>query len=109
MSNEEKILALLATMNKRLDTMDGRLDTMEKAQAAQGEAISAMRDDIVELKLFNENTVLPNFALLAEGHKTLQETLAPKDRVEALEGDVDLLKELIRSMNRRLSDLEEAQ
>ena len=51
----------------------------------------------------------PKFDLLAEGQKTLLETLAPKNRVEQLEEEVDFLKTVIRSLSRDVAELKKAQ
>ena len=56
-----------------------------------------------------ENAVMPNFKLLAEGHQTLLETLAPKSRVDNLEDDVVFLKAIVKSLMQEVSDLKKAQ
>ena len=56
-----------------------------------------------------ENAVMPNFKLLAEGHQTLLETLAPKSRVDNLEDDVIFLKSIVKSLMQEVSDLKKAQ
>lgn len=52
--------------------------------------------------------MLPKLQLLAEGHDTLLNTLARKERVEALEDDVALLKTVIKAMSQRIEKLEKA-
>ena len=56
-----------------------------------------------------ENQVLPQLQLLYEGQVTLQQTLAPKERVEVLEDDVITLKTVVKSISNRLAALEKAQ
>ena len=56
-----------------------------------------------------EAAILPKFDLLADGQKNLMESLAPKSRVEALEEDVSLLKQVIRSMTAEIAELKKAQ
>ena len=56
-----------------------------------------------------ENAVMPNFQLLAEGHQTLLETLAPKSRVDNLEDDVVFLKSIVKTLMQEVSDLKKAQ
>ena len=56
-----------------------------------------------------ENNVIPNFQLLAEGHQTLLETLAPKSRVDNLEDDVIFLKSIVKSLMQEVSELKKAQ
>lgn len=56
-----------------------------------------------------ENAVMPNFKLLAEGHQTLLETLARKDRVEALEEEVVFLKSVVSALAQDVTELKKAQ
>lgn len=53
--------------------------------------------------------VMPKFDLLADGIQNIQEKMVPMSRVEALEDDVALLKQVIRSMNKEISELKKAQ
>ena len=46
--------------------------------------------------------------MLAEGHQTLLDTLAPKDRVDALEEEVKFLKTVIRSLAQEIENLKSA-
>lgn len=88
MNNEEKILAILEQ---------------------HGETLSELQKTITRVAVTQENVVLPKLQLLAEGHETLLNTLARKDRVEALEDDVALLKTVIKAMSQRIAELEKAQ
>ena len=47
--------------------------------------------------------------LLAEGHETLLETLAPKDRVQRLEDEVEFLKSVVKAMGQEIAALKKAQ
>lgn len=49
------------------------------------------------------------FQLLAEGHQTLLDTLAPKSRVENLEDEMAFLRSIIKTMNEDISTLKKAQ
>ncbi|MCI8525753.1 MAG: hypothetical protein HFF17_07500 [Oscillospiraceae bacterium] len=102
MSNEEKILEILEQHGRILEKHG---EILEK----QGAAIGQIQKDLTSVAVTQENVVLPQLRLLAEGQQTILDTLAPKDRVEALEGDVSLLKELVRSMSQRIAALEAAQ
>ncbi len=61
-----------------------------------------------KLQLLIENYFDPKFRLLAEGHETLRQTLAPKDRVDALAEEVDFLKTVVASMHREINELKKA-
>lgn len=59
-----------------------------------------------------ENEVTPKFNTLADGQAAILDKLddlAPKSRVEALEDDVALLKQVIRSISQEISELKKAQ
>ena len=58
---------------------------------------------------FYESAIVPQFQILAEGHQTLLETLAPKSRVENLEEDVVFLKSIVKSLMQEVSELKKAQ
>lgn len=53
--------------------------------------------------------VMPKFDLLADGQKTIMETLAPKSKVEELEEEVAFLKSIIRLHSEDIAKLKKAQ
>lgn len=81
MTNEEKILSILGEI----------------------------KQDVTEIKLDIENRIDPQLQALAEGQKTILETVTPKSRVEQLQEEVDFLKTVIRSLSRDVADLKKAQ
>lgn len=95
MNNEEKILEMLAQIQANQEEMKND--------------ISDIRKTVTRVAVTQENVVLPKLQLLAEGHDTLLNTLARKDRVDALEDDVALLKTVIKAMSQRIAELEKAQ
>lgn len=85
-------------------------------QSPQGEQLAQINERLEELDdrslrsaVMLENQVLPQLQLLYEGQVTLQQTLAPKERVEVLEDDVITLKTVVKSISNRLAALEKAQ
>lgn len=59
-----------------------------------------------------ENDVAPKFNLLSDGQSAILDkldSLAALSRVEALEDDVALLKQAIRSLSQELAELKRAQ
>lgn len=68
MNHEEKMISMLEEINQRL----------------------------VSVEVAQENILIPQIQALAEGQKTILETLAPKSKVEALEEEVELLKSIIK-------------
>ena len=95
MSNEEKILELLEKHGEML----------KRLQEDQSE----IRETLTRVAITQENVVLPRLSLLAEGHKTLLETLAPRNRVEALEDDVSFMKTVIKALSQEIAELKKAQ
>lgn len=95
MNNEEKILELLQAMQDDLSGV--------KAEQAEMKAL------LSRVAITQENIVLPRLEMLAEGHKNLLDTLAPKNRVEALENEVDFLKTVIQALSRDVAELKQAQ
>ena len=81
MNHEEKMISMLEEINQRLVSV-------EDAQ---------------------ENILIPQIQALAEGQKTILETLAPKSKVEALEEEVELLKSIIKMHTNQINDLKKAQ
>lgn len=109
MNNEEKILKVLEKMQEEFSGMKETQDRMQEDLSGMKENLSDLRQTATRVAITQENVVLPQLRLLAEGQQTLLDTLAPKDRVDALEGDVALLKDLVRSMSQRITALEKAQ
>ena len=56
-----------------------------------------------------EQVVQSQHDLLAEGLQGVQAKLTPMTRIEAIEDDVALLKQVIRSMSKELAELKKAQ
>lgn len=130
MNNEEKILEILERLTKEvgkhsevLETLTGKVDRQGEILAqhskmlAQHSEMLARHNEVLEeldgrslrTAVILENEVLPKLQLLYEGQVHLQETLAPKERVEVLEDEVITLKSTVKLMMKRLDALEKAQ
>ena len=77
MNHEEKMISMLEEINQRL----------------------------VSVEVAQENILIPQIQALAEGQKTILETLAPKSKVE----EVELLKSIIKMHTNQINDLKKAQ
>ena len=105
MSNEEKILEVLAKLTAKVDK--------------QGEQLTYLteRVDEIDTRSLRSSVLLVtevarDVRLVYEGQEMLRqkmEELAPKDRVEVLEGDVAMLKDVIKLMRQEIAELKKAQ
>ena len=78
------------------------------------QAIRSMIDDSVKesenrMMAYFEAAIIPRFNLLADGQKNLLETLAPKNRVEALEDEMTFMKSVIKALSQEVAELKKAQ
>lgn len=71
--------------------------------------ISAVDQKVENLTIYMENVINKKLELLIEGQHTLLETLAPKNRVDALEEEIVFLKQVIRGMAQDIAELKKAQ
>lgn len=88
MNNEEKILSILEKQSALLEKHD---------------------KEISKINITIENVIVPQLQALAEGQKTILETLAPKSRVDALGEEVEFLKDIIKMHTSQINDLRKAQ
>ena len=95
MNNEEKILDMLAQMQTDIAEL--------KSTQAQ------MQTDLTRVAVTQENIVLPQIQLLADGQKEIREMLVPRSRVDDLEDEVKFLKSVIRQINEDVQKLKKAQ
>lgn len=108
MNNEEKILEILSQMQATLDQhtemfqkMDARMDRTETD-------LAQVKDLARGNRILIEQDIDKKLSLLAEGHELLVEkldALAPKSRVETLEEQVDLLKQVVRMLSHDVAEL----
>lgn len=101
MNNEEKILEML-------ENLTGKVAQIQQEQKQMQTDMSQMQTTLTRVAVTQENVVIPQIKLLAEGHDLLLQKLARKERVEALEDDVSLLKTVIKAMSQRIENLEKA-
>ena len=99
----------LAKHGEMLARHDGTLEKLVNKVDRQGELLEEIDGRSLRSAVMLENQVLPQLQLLYEGQVTLQQTLAPKERVEVLEDDVITLKTVVKSISNRLAALEKAQ
>ncbi len=109
MSNEEKILALLEKMERTQEKHGEILEQHGKLLEQHSRALEQLRDDVTGVKVRLDLEVSKQLSALAEGQETLLETMASKERVEAVEDDIVLLKSTTKAINREIAELKKAQ
>lgn len=114
MLDEKDLQAIGQLIDARLDAkldekLEAQLAPIKEELGQMKEDISDLRTTVTRVAVTQENIVLPQLKLLAEGHETLLNTLARKDRVEALEADVSLLKTALQAMSLQIAELKKAQ
>ena len=109
----ELIQDLLDTQTSRMmDTMTSRMmDTMTSRMldAMESQKKEILQETAAATRVLIESSIMPEFDLLADGQKTLLETLAPKSRVQELEEEVDFLKSIIKLHSQQIAELKKAQ
>lgn len=119
MNNEEKILAMLAEIKADMTDMKAGMADMKATQTAQGKQLDRMEERLDEVDarslrsaVLLETEVARDIRLVYEGQEMLRqkmEKLAPKDRVEALESDVAMMKDVLKLMRLEIAELKKAQ
>ena len=107
-SVEKKLNLALESLQQQQEQMKEfatKSSVDELARRVQEECIGAVHD----MQVILENTVMKQLKLLAEGQQTLLETLAPRSKVEDLEEDVAMLKQVVRMMSQDIAELKKAQ
>ena len=97
MNNEEKILEMLAAINKRLDTLERTTATKEDLDRL-----------LVESKVMQEGYFDPKFNLLADGQKLIREKMLPAEAIEDVEDRVDVLEIAVKEHAREIQELKRA-
>lgn len=102
MNNEERILELLEQHGKILEQHGKMLEAINSD-------VSDLKNRITTIEVTQENIIIPQIQALADGQKTILETLAPKNRVEALEDEMAFMKSVIKALSQEVAELKKAQ
>ena len=112
---DSKDLELLRAMMQEVVTgavsesearMTAKMDELETRMTARIE--ERVEDTRFMLMAYFESAIEPKFNMLAEGHKLLQETLAPVSRVEKLEEEVSTLRSVVMLQGAEISELKKS-
>ena len=95
MSNEEKILSMLADIqkeqkqtNERLDKIEARLDPIEA--------------ETLKTRLEIENRIIPNIQKVAEGHMLIIEKMATKEDIALIREDWEIERVALKVLAREV-------
>ncbi|BAK99172.1 hypothetical protein OBV_19740 [Oscillibacter valericigenes Sjm18-20] len=102
MNNEEKILEILGYIQSDVSGLKTDVADLKSD-------VADLRDRVVKIEVTQENIVLPQLQALAEGQANLLATLAPKNRVEALEDEMAFMKSVIKALSQEVAELKKAQ
>jgi len=102
MTNGEKILEMLEWHSELLEQQG-------KVLAQHSEILADLQKTVTKVAITQEAVVLPQLDLLAEGYTHLVDTLASKERVEALENDINTVKSSIKFLSQETNKLKKAQ
>lgn len=102
MSNEEKILAILAQMQEEQKQMREEQKQMRQEQ-------KQMQDDITAIKIRLDYDIDKRFDAVNEGIDAILAQLTPKSRVDELESDVIVLKTAVKMLTQEVAELKKAQ
>lgn len=111
MNNEEKILELLEGLTKTVAQQGEQLAELSKGQVEMRSDITEMQTTLTRVAVTQENVVLPRIQLLFDGHDELRrkmDTLATKEQVEELAGDVNAIKSVVSRHSGDISELKKA-
>lgn len=90
MNNEEKILAMLAQIQDKLEQHDEMFAKQSKQLAEQGKKLDSIDARLKKVEFTQENRILPSLRVLAEGQSDLLEQLASKESVAEIRSNVNL-------------------
>ena len=107
---EEQEARLTAKIEEQETRLTAKIEEQETRLTAKIEDArkGAVQDSARYMDVLYETKIVPQFKILAEGHETLLETLAPKSRVDALEEELAFLKTVVTSLNKEVAELKKA-
>lgn len=111
-----------AGLKQEMAELKADVSTLKTDVAALKEDVSGLKEETASLKaqmgqmderlrrveLTQENLVLPQLRLLAEGHDALLTQAVPVRRMEAVESDVDMLKTVVHVHSQDIRALKKA-
>lgn len=95
MNSEEKILEILEQHSELLNTIQTD--------------VADLKERMVRVEVTQENMVLPQLQLLAEGQSELKDQIRSLSVIDRMQDDIFVLKAAVRQLSSELEDLKKAQ
>ena len=115
----ELLRGMLAEQDKkfseRFDAQDKKFSEKFDAQDRKfSEMLAKQKQDILEesaanMRVMVESYFQPQFNLLAESIKSIEEKMIPRNEIEELHNEIDFLKMVVRSLSQDVAELKKAQ
>lgn len=105
---DEKDLQALAAMLQGMETrIDQKMGAME---TRIDQKMEKQKQDIMhDVKILLDTEVTTRFNLLAEGQKVIMDAITPKNEIEQIRSEMDILKLAVRTLSQDLAELKKAQ
>lgn len=85
----------LASVKERLEAVEDRLGGVENELADVKERVTRVEDDTSRTKVLLEHDIPKQISLLAEGHTGLLKHMATSDELDAVDGRVHTLENVV--------------
>ncbi|PWL41357.1 MAG: hypothetical protein DBY45_10100 [Clostridiales bacterium] len=108
MNNEEKILGILVQLQNDMSEMREEQRSMREDISSLHDEQRSMREELTKVAVTQENVVIPNIQLLAEGQITIQDQIKNLSVIDRLQDDVATLKTAVRFLSQKVEQLEKA-
>lgn len=112
MNNEEKILQILGQlqedMNRRFDMVDKDISDIRNRVVKLDTRATNIEISLGRVSMTQENTVVPEIKLLAEGHDVIQHQIKNISVIDRMQEDIDTLKAAVSYLSNKIQELEKA-
>ncbi|WP_306542063.1 hypothetical protein [Acidaminococcus intestini] len=119
----QALAAILQGMETRIDQKMGAMETRidQKLEKQKQDIMSEtkgllarQKQDILDestrrMKLLLDTEVTTRFNLLAEGQQAIMDAITPKNEIEQIRSEMDVLKLAVRTLSQDLAELKKAQ
>ena len=105
----DKMQTQMDGMQTQMDGMQTQIDGIHKRMDGMQEELSEVHEIATKVAVTQEAVVIVHLGALADGHKHLADTLAPKSRVDALEEEVAFVKSALHIVSQDVNELKRAQ